>query len=766
MTTTRTALELDSAVGVPLPRLDATAKVTGKASYAGDRALPGLLHGRPVLSPYAHARILGIDAGEALQIAGVHAVLTAADLPIRDGSGRAGEPLARSEVVFAGQPVALVVAETESAAEDAAEAVVVDYEPLPAVVDAEQALEPGSPPARIDEGSDESDVAMHGDAGGEGQEAESASTNVLSRHEFSEGDVETVLAECAAVVQGRFRTSWVHQTYLEPQVAVAWPEADGRLVVRSSTQGIFYTRQLLARVLGLPLPSVRVEAATLGGGFGGKIGLIDPLVAAAALAIGRPVRIALTRSEDFAAGNPAPGFVIDLRVGARADGTLAALDGKVVIDSGAFSEMSPAPLAAGRLGGPYRFEAWRAQAYGVRTNRFGAGAYRGPTAPQTAFALETLLDELADELGIDRVELRLHNTPDQGDLRLDGSRWPLIGLRETLEAVREHPLWLGRSELPPNEGVGLAVGLFPGGKMGAAATCRMDADGGFTVVTGYVDMTGTETGIAAIAAATLGVPFDQVRVAAGDTDAAPQSGVSGGSMVTYSLGPAVVAAAADAREQVIRIVSEELEIDPSDLELADGAVRPVGSPQRGVSLADLGARLTGFGSKHPPVEGHGTALNPEIAPSAAASLAHVRVDPDTGRVEVLALVAAQDVGRAINPALCRGQMWGGAAQAIGFALHESLVHDEDGQLLTSSFLNYSVPTSEAVPPIETIIVEVPSPHGPLGARGIGESAIVPGAAAIANAVAAVTGHRFRELPIRPEQVWQAIREATGGDAEQ
>jgi CO/xanthine dehydrogenase Mo-binding subunit len=750
-----------SAVGVRRRRLDAAEKLRGSASYAADGSFRGLLHARPVLSPYAHARIVSIDAVAAREVRGVRAVLTLSDLGIVSGSGRKAEPLAADEVVFAGQPVALVVADSEAAAEDAAELVVVEYDPLAAVVDIEQAILPGAPLARTAGGGEEADTAMHGEAGaGEEADEEALSGNVVDVIVYEEGDPNAAFAGCAAVAEGRFRTSWVHQTYLEPQVAVAWPEGDGGVAVRSSTQTTFWVRNDIARIYGLPLPKVRVEGAVLGGGFGGKFAIIEPLVVGAALSVGAPVRLALTRSEDFAATNPGPGTVIDLKVGAREDGTLIALEARVLVDGGAFSDSSPAGFAGGKVGGAYSFEAWRVETYAVRTNRFGAGAYRAPMATPTAFAIESLVDELASQLGMDALELRLRNVPSEGDARVDGIPWQQTGMRETLEAIAAHPLWERRHAMPENEGIGAAAGLFPGGKMGASAVCRVDSDGGITILSGYVDMTGTDTGVAAIAAEIIGAPLDAVRVRSGDTNEAPLAGVSGGSMVTYCLGNAVALAARDARGQILDYASQQLEVATADLEIVDGSVRVVGAPQVAISLEAIGARLNGFGAAHPPIEGHGTVVPADLAPSAAAAIVHVRVDPETGRVELLDYVAAQDCGHALNPALVEGQMHGGAVQSIGYALYEELRHDDDGQLLSGSFLTYAIPKIDAVPEIETIVVEVPAPFGPLGARGIGESAIVPGCPAIANAIRAATGVRLRELPMTPARVWRSLQAAT------
>ena len=745
-------------MGVRRRRLDAAEKVRGTASFAADTAFRGLLHARPVASPYAHARIVSIDGGAALEVRGVRAVLTAADLGVVGGSGRRAEPLAAEEVVFAGQPVALVVADSEAAAEDGAELVVVDYEPLTVVVDIEQAILPGAPLSRTAGGGEETDTAMHGEtgAGEEERDEEPDSANVIDVIAYAEGDPDATFAACAAVAEGRFCTSWVHQAYLEPQVAVAWPEGDGGVAVRSSTQTTFWVRNDIARIYGLPVPKVRVEGATLGGGFGGKFAIIEPLVVGAALALGRPVRLALTRSEDFAATNPGPGTVIDLKVGAREDGTLAALEARVLVDAGGFADSSPAAFAGGKVGGAYSFEAWRVHTYGVRTNRFGAGAYRAPMATPTAFAIESLVDELALQLGLDPIELRVRNAPVGGDVRIDGIPWQQTGLQETLETIAAHPLWARRNDLPEHEGLGVAAGLFPGGRMGASAVCRLDSDGGVTILSGYVDMTGTDTGVAAIAAEIMGAPLDSVRVLSGDTNEAPLAGVSGGSMVTYCLGNAVALAARDAREQILDYASQQLEVDTADLEIVDGSVRVVGAPQQAITLEAIGTRLNGFGASHPPVEGHGTVVPADLAPSAAAAIVHVRVDPDTGGVELLDYVAAQDCGRALNPSLVEGQMHGGAVQSIGYALYEELRHDEDGQLLNGSFLTYAIPKIDAVPEIETLIVEVPAPFGPLGARGIGESAIVPGCPAIANAIRAATGVRMHELPMTPARVWREL----------
>jgi CO/xanthine dehydrogenase Mo-binding subunit len=749
-------------IGVSRPRVDGEGKVRGATRFAADLPVQGLLHARLVLAAEAHGRIASIDAESARAVPGVVAVLTAADLPIVPGTaGRAGQPLAREEVVYSGQPVALVVAESEAAAADGVDEVLVEIAPLPAVLDLEAAMVPDAPLARV--------VAADGDAtdaGGahaavegadEGGEDEDFSANVAGRQRMAAGDAAAALAGGAATAAATFATSWVHQGYLEPQVATAWLEPEGDLVVSTSTQGAFSTRQQVADLLGFPHERVRVRPAPLGGAFGGKLMIVEPLAAAACVALQRPVRLALTRMEDFAAANPAPGQRLELEAGATADGRLTAVRGRVLLDRGANDEFGLEALGAMLAMGAYRWEARSLASYGVLTNRVGFGAYRAPAAAPCAFAIESLVDELAGALDLDPIELRLRNVLVEGDTGPDGSTFPAFGAVECLERLREHPLWARRSELPDGEGVGVALGWWPGGLEPAAASCRLDADGGLTVITGAVDMSGTTNAFQSIAAESFGLPLDRVRVVAGDTSQTPYSGLSGGSKVTYTVGRAVQRAAEGAREKLLEVAATELEIAPEDLEIVDGEIRPVGSPDRALSIAGLAAKVLTFGSKYAPIEGYAGVAQTSRAPGAAAHLAHVRVDRETGEVTLLRHVIAQDVGRALNPALVAGQLLGGVAQGVGWALLEELAYDDGGQLRTGSFVEYAMPTIDCVPPIDLEIVEVPAPDGPFGAKGVGEPPVIAVAAAIANAIADAVGVRLRELPMTPERVWAALQ---------
>jgi CO/xanthine dehydrogenase Mo-binding subunit len=747
-------------IGVSAPRRDSEPKVRGTTRYAADGPVAGLVHGRLVLAHEAHALITAISTETAMAIPGVVAVLTAADLPLAaTGTGRLYEPLAREEVVYAGQPVALVVAETEAIAEDASQVVEVELEPLEPVLDIEAAARPGAPPARVrtadaGEGSDIGDA--HAAVAAGGLEGEDLSDNVLGTARLANGDIDAALGAGEVVVRGRFATPWMYQGYLEPQSATAWLEPDGELTVRSSTQAPFATRDSLAKLFGLPIERLRIRSAPLGGAFGGKMMIIEPLVVAAVLVTRRPVRLALTRSEDIAATNPAPAEIMSVEVGADADGRLTGVRARVHVDRGSTDDFGVESIAAMLAAGPYNWRAHELTVLGVATNRVTFGAYRAPTAPPAAFAVESLLDDLARRLELDPLELRLRNVAGEGDLAPSGQPFPVFGARACLERVRDHPLWSQRGQLTDGEGIGVAIGWWPGGYEPASAACRLDADGNLTVITGAADMTGVETGFAAIAADAFGLDVSRVRVVNADTSSAPYAGTSGGSKVTYTVGRAVERAAIEARDRLLEVAADELEIGPEDLEIVDGAVQPVGVPAKAMPINELAAKILTFGSRHMPVEGHGRSAQPQ-APQAAAHLSHVRVDRETGAVTLLRHVIAQDVGRALNPALVEGQMQGGAAQGMGWALFESLSHDDHGQLTTGTLVDYGMPTAGSTPPIDAEIVEVPAPEGPYGAKGVGEAPVVGVPGAVANAIAAaIGGARVTELPMTPERVWRAL----------
>ncbi|MBO0702459.1 MAG: molybdopterin-dependent oxidoreductase, partial [Candidatus Dormibacteraeota bacterium] len=503
------------------------------------------------------------------------------------------------------------------------------------------------------------------------------------------------------------------------------------------------------RTLGLREADVRVEAMTVGGGFGGKTVLLEPLLAMLSRRVGRPVEVELTRTEEFLMGRGGPACTIDLELGADEQGTLRALRGLVVFDDGAGAG-GLGNLCASLLIGSYRIPDFDVLARDVATNKTPVAAYRAPGAPQAYFALESAMDELAQQLNQDPIELRLRNASREGDPKADGTPWPRIGFVECLEEARRHPLYT--APLAPGEGLGVAAGSWGGGREPAAAGCQVDSDGTLTVSVGHQDISGTDTTMAMIAAETFGVSLDRVRIVKGDTSTAPYAGMAGGSKTTYTVGPAVAKAAADAKQQLLEIAAEELEAAVEDLEIRDGSVQVKGVPARSRKIGELALLGAQFGGRYPPVHGHGRNVVREQSPMFTVHLCRVAVDRDTGDYRLTGYAAIQDVGHAINPPEVEGQVHGGVLQGVARGLGEELHWDSDGQLRTASFIDYGMPSIDQVPMIDVDLVEVPSPVGPFGAKGVGEPPAVPGPAALANAVARASGVRPTTLPINPSQL--------------
>ena len=750
-----------TAVGQRAKRLDAPAKLTGQERYTADLKPAGLLFARPVGSTYAHARILGVDKSAALSVPGVVAVLTADDLPIsRDENGQPVKaPIAFGEALYAGHIIALVLAESDAAAQDGVAAVEVDYEPLEVIATLDQALDPASAHVReTRQQANDEEAGMHNsDAVTEAEaDEEDLPSNVSNTVRFDRGNIEAGFAAAARVVEHTFESLSVHQGYLETQGCLVAIDALGDLTVYTSTQAAFYCRTRVAETVNLPVQKVDVVPMPVGGGFGGKFVLVEPLVAAAAVAVGRPVLLQYSRMEDFLAGNPAPDCRITVKLGADADGNLTALQARLVFDTGS-SGGSPLQIASILLGGSYRVPNLEIRGHEVLTHKPGAGAYRAPGAQQAAFAMESAIDELARALGDDALDLRLRNCVVEGDPRPNGAAWPRIGLKQCLEALRDHPAWIDREHArAAGRGVGIAVGGWPGGIEPATAVCRLDANGKLTVVLGSVDLTGTNTTFAQVAAESFGLAPDDIQVTTASTDSAPFAGGTGGSKITYTVGKAVEKAADEARRQIMEIAAQHLEAAVADLEIVDGVVRVKGVPGSGLSLEQIAGMTMGFTARHEPVYGTGSTAIAESAPGFAAHLAEVEVDDLTGETRVVRYVAVQDVGFAINPAAVEAQIHGGVAQGIGWALYEGMTYDGDGQLLTATFQDYVLPRAEMIPPIETVLVEVPSEHGAYGAKGVGEPPAIPGPATVANAVRDATGLRVTSLPIRPETLARAM----------
>ncbi len=762
-----------TAVGQATPRKDSLDKITGRTRYAGDLPIAGLLHARLVLSPYAHARILSLDITAALEVPGVKFVYTGQTLRLAgyDSASRSTSPLAVDEVLWCGHPVALVLGESEAAAEDGALLVDVEYEQLPVVSDPRAAMQPDSPLTRVLNKVVKSEISGGGthaavpeDEGDDAaQETEVLSENVSDKGHLALGNMEEGWSESEVVVERTFETSIVHQGYIEPQSITIVPDRQGHLTIWASSQGIMHVRTDVSDALQLDPRQITVEPVPIGGAFGGKFGLIETLAAAAAHNSHKPVRLVYTRSEDFFSANPAPRAFITLKLGAKKDGTLVALEGREIFETGAYAGAA-AMLGGIILGSTYRCPHVAIHCYEVMTNKVGVGSYRAPNAPQSTFALESLVDELCHKLACDPLAFRLKNALKEGDPTLDHRTWRSIGLIECLEKLQVHPLWSDRAaqKTPPaglegwKIGIGLAAGGWPGGIEPAAAACRLEKDGSITVMTGHVDLSGSDASLELIAAEGLGVSVEKVYLAHDNSDTMPYSGATGGSKTIYGMGSAVLAAAREARTQILAIAADMLEAAPEDLEIKDGQVIVRGTPGKHVALTRIAADSMRFAGRYEPVYGRGRSANRASSPMYTTHLARVAVDPETGDVRVLDYVAVQDVGFAINPALVAGQIQGGVTQGLGWALFENIVYDEAGQLLTASFMDYALPHSLDVPNIQSILVELPSTLGPFGAKGVGEPPVVPVSGTIANAIYDAVGARVSQLPITPERLFFAL----------
>jgi CO/xanthine dehydrogenase Mo-binding subunit len=729
--------------GRGLRRKEGRGKVDGSTRFTADLEMPGLAQVQLVLSHLPSARIRSIDVTAARAAPGVLAVVTGADLPDVEAGGP-DKPLAVDRVFYAGQPVAAVVAESEAAAADAAALVEVDFEPLPPVASPEEAMRDGAPEV-LEANADgaEGDASMHGAATESESEPVTRPRNVSSVANYKRGDVGAGLAASDVIVKATYQIAGVHHGFIEPHVSMVRPEPDGGATIWAPTQGPFAVRDEIAKLLDAAPHEVRVISTPVGGGFGGKVYLLEALLVLLAQKVRRPLRLSLTRQQEFLMGHPAPAARFEIELGAQRDGSLVALRAKYHYDNGATGGWH-AGITGSFLGGTYRIPNFDITGYEVATNKTPTDAYRAPGGPQAYFALESAMDELASTLDIDPIELRLRNASREGDLNAEGSPWPRIAMVECLEAARRHPLYT--APVGEGEGVGVALASWGGARSPAAAGCRVEPDGTVSILVGSPDISGSSTGLALIAAEAFGVSAEKVRVVIGDTSFAPQSPMAAGSQVTYSVGGAVYEAALEARRQLLEIATEELEAAPEDLDIVDGRVTVKGVPERFVEITKLVALSTEFMGRHKPVNATGRSAVQSASPAFTVHIARVRTDPETGAFQLTGYAAIQDVGRAINPPEVLGQIHGGSVQSIGRALGEQLFY-EDGQLRTGSFLDYELPTADQIPLIDVQLIEVPSPVGPLGAKGVGEPPAIPGPAAVANALARATGIRVREVPI-------------------
>jgi CO/xanthine dehydrogenase Mo-binding subunit len=744
-------------VGTRPVRPDGVDKVTGRAKFGADLAMQGQLTGRVLRSPHAHARIRSIDVSAAAALPGVKAIVTAGDFPDQGTQlYAAGEQtvdyrdmvrnvMAREKALYEGHAVAAVAATSASIAKRALKLIKVDYEVLPHVIDVVEAMRAGAP-------------LLHETLITAGVEPPPKTpSNVARRVEIGHGDIDAGFKAADIVLERTFTTKPVHQGYIEPHACVASVSEDGQADLWVTTQGHWMVRAMCARLLGWDVGKIRVTSSEIGGGFGGKtVVYLEPVALALAKKARRPVKMVMTREEVFRASGPTSGAHMRVKIGARKDGRFLAAEAELKFQAGAFAG-SPVGAAAMCAFAPYDIEHVKVVGYDVVTNRPKVAAYRAPGAPISEFAVECVVDEFAQKLGLDPVELRLKNAAKQGTKAAYGPKFGPVGLIETLEAAKAHEHL--RTPLGKNQGRGIASGFWfnIGGE--TSVSLQLNEDGTLSLTAGTPDIGGLRASLCMMAAEELGVDLERIRVQIGDTGQLGYNMLTGGSRSTFSSGMATVEAAREVVREACKRAAKLWELPEDAVEYRKGAVRPAGAnagKHAPMTLRDIAAVAGKTGG---PIAGYARLNAQGAAPSFATHIADVEVDPETGKVTVVRYTAIQDAGRAIHPSYVEGQYQGGVAQGIGWALNEEYIYGSDGKLQNPGFLDYRVPVASDLPMIDTVIVEVPNPRHPYGVRGVGETPIVPPLAAIANAVAAATGVRFPDLPMSPPTVLAALDEA-------
>jgi xanthine dehydrogenase molybdenum-binding subunit len=739
-------------IGTRPPRYDAVDKVTGRARYGADISFPGLLYGKVLRSPHAHARIQSIDTRRAEAFPGVYAVVTADDLPQAvDRTASAvnfkylcDNTLASDKVLYVGHAVAAVAASTPHIAEQAAQLIEVEYEVLPAVVDVMEAVQDS---ARTVTPLLHETMRTRSLAG-----TSRTPSNVASYFQHVKGDPEKGFAEADVIIEREFRTTIVHQGYIEPHAATAFWSTDGALTVHCTTQGAFVIRDQLAELLRHPLSKIRVVPTEVGGGFGGKgASYVETMAALLSRKAGRPVKVVMSRVEEFLASRPTPGTAIRVKMGATRNGQITAVQAELYYEAGAYPG-SPVDAGAAVMFAPYDIPHGRIDGYDVVVNKSKTDAYRAPGATQASFAGEQVIDEVAEKIGMDPLEFRMLNCAREGTRQIDGTVHTDIGCYEVLKAAQEHARYSAPLE-GPYRGRGVAHGYW--GNWGGQSSCAMsvNADGTVSIITGSVDLSGTRTSLAMQAAEVLGLDLEQIRPTVGDTDSVGYADVSAGSRTTMATGIAVVRAAQDVIAQMSARAALLWDVPADTVSFHQGVFATGQDADKRLTFAELAARLSQTGG---PITGVGNVDVPEWGATFGTHIVDVEVDPETGKVTILHHTVVQDVGQAVHPGHVEGQIQGGTVQGIGWALYEGYVYDQDGQLLNPTLLDYKLPTALDVPPIETVIVEVPYSKHPFGVRGVGETPIVSPPAAIANAIYGAIGVRMDQLPMTPDRILEKM----------
>ena len=742
-------------IGTRPIRHDGADKVTGRALYGADFQAAGLLHGKLLRSPHAHARIKSIDTSKAEALPGVHAVVTAKDLPgsntaemVDYGEGALNvdymrqNVMARDKVLYSGHPIAGVAAINTHVAEEAVDLIEVEYELLPPVLTAPEGMEEDAPIVLGDLRTEEL-----------GQKSDKAS-NIAQHFQHSIGDIEKGFEQADLVIEREFTTETVHQGYIEPQNVAALWNNDGRLHIWLSTQGPFEVRGAVAAALDIPVSQVRVTPMEIGGGFGGKFPLYhEPIAALLSKKTGHPVKLVMSRKDTFEGTGPTPGSHIRVKIGATKEGKITAAQAYLAYEAGAFPG-SPVGAGAECVFTPYDIPNVVIDGYDVVVNKPKTAAYRAPGATNAGFAAETVVDELAVQLGFDPIEFRLNNASKEGTRRATGVVNARVGLVETLEAMKGHP----HRNAPlqgPNRGRGVAVGFWMNGGGESSCTISVNGDGTINLVEGSADIGGTRPAVAMQAAEVLGIRAEDVTPQVTDTDSIGYTSGTGGSSVAFKTGWAAYEAAQHVTEQMIERAAMIWDVESDTIELEKGVFRSKADPELSMSFKELAGELNDTGG---PIVGRAAIKPTSVGGAYAGVIVDVEVDPETGKVDVLRFTAVQDAGKAIHPSYVEGQMQGGSVQGIGWALNEEYYMHEDGTMANSTLLDYRMPTSLDLPMIDTVIVEVPNPGHPFGVRGVGEVSIVPPPAAIANAIYDAVGVRMKKLPMNPAAVTEAIWE--------
>jgi len=737
-------------IGTRPIRHDGADKVTGRAQYGGDLRLTGMLYGYILRSPHAHAKIKSIDITKAAALPGVHAVMTGEDMPhVGDRIAELGEGsvvlsdlsqnvMAQGKVLYRGHALAAVAADSIHIAEEAAKLIKVEYEVLKPVLDVHAAMKSDAPilhdKLRTDEMGKKSDKP----------------SNVAKHFRFEMGDLKAGYAQAKVTVEREFNTATVHQGYIEPHNATALWNADGQITVWTSTQGSFSVRQQVSELLNVPIARIKVVPMEIGGGFGGKIAVyLDPVAAILSKKSGRPVKLVMGRADVFEGTGPTPGSYIKVKMGVDGNGKIVAAEADLLYEAGGFPG-SPVGAGAMCVFTCYDIPNARVDGYDVVVNKPRTNAYRAPGATNAAFAVETVVDEICEQLKMDPLEFRIKNAAKEGTRRVDGPVFPRIGMIESVEAIQKSEHWKSKLE-GKNRGRGVATGFWFNCGLKSAVSATVNSDGSVSLMEGSTDIGGSRAGIAMQFAETLGIGAFDVRPTVGDTDAVGYNDITGGSRVTFATGWAAYNAALDIRQQMCARAALLWEVDAKECKYENGGVQGPGG--KFIPFKELAIQASKHGE---PIVGRGSADPQEPGAAFATHCVDVEVDPDTGKVKILRYTASQDVGTAIHPSYVEGQIQGGAVQGIGWGLNEEYFYDDQGTMRNSTFLDYRIPTCLDLPMIDTILVEVPNPGHPYGVRGVGEVPIVPPPAALANAIYQAVGVRMEVLPMSPPRILHEI----------